>query len=170
MKTPSLLIFDRDDTLIRNKGGHLSSPKDLEWFSGVESMLRELSLAKFKIAIATNQSGIAKGFYGTTEVEIFHESMNMSPIVNGAIDLFVYCPHNPGGVVSEFSIECVCRKPRPGMILEILKYFKMDPKDAMLFGDAQTDLAAGHAAGVRGNLVAPGELVSEIRKYGWSPC
>lgn len=158
---PELIIFDRDNTLIDDLNGYVFEIADLEWFPGALSLIDELGRLKIKIAVATNQSGVARGYFTRSDVEKFHGVMNNSSNAKGQINLFIYCPHHIEGTVPEFSISCTCRKPAPGMINDALNFFNVEPENAMLFGDSVTDIQAGQAARVESILVTPGRI-SEV--------
>jgi D-glycero-D-manno-heptose 1,7-bisphosphate phosphatase len=116
------------------------------------------------IAIATNQAGVAKGFFLEEDIVDFHSEMNSPENANGGIDLFIYCPHHPQGVVREYSIICQCRKPEPGMLIEALEYFDASASDTLLFGNALTDIQAGRALGIESILVNVGEIQETAMK------
>lgn len=167
MILPKVIIFDRDDTLIMNKDGYLYQPEDLVWYEGAKEILRKLQDSNIRVAIATNQSGVARGFFSSKQVELFHNYMNNPQQANGAIDLFVFCPHYPQGSVPELSTSCRCRKPLPGLVLDILSKFNARPNECILFGDSITDIQAGLSAGVQSFLVVPGEIESQVLEKVW---
>jgi D-glycero-D-manno-heptose 1,7-bisphosphate phosphatase len=167
MTLPKLIIFDRDNTLIMNKDGYLYQPEDLEWYTGAKEVLKMLQDSNIRVAIATNQSGVARGLFSSKQVEHFHNFMNNPQQANGTIDLFVFCPHHPQGSVPEFSTSCNCRKPLPGLVLDILSKFNVDPKECVLFGDSLSDIQAGLSAGVPSFLVLPGEIQSAVIEKVW---
>ena len=81
----------------------------------------------------------------------------------GEIAAFYYCPHLPGAAVKQYDVECECRKPKPGMILQALKDFDILPGNAFLIGDSPRDVEAAEAAGVRGYLYAGGSLLEYVK-------
>jgi D-glycero-D-manno-heptose 1,7-bisphosphate phosphatase len=155
---PKLIIFDRDNTLIDDQIGYLHQAKDLRWISGALDLVKTLETFGIKIAVVTNQAGVAKGFFLEEDIVSFHSEMNNPANANGGIDLFVYCPHHPQGVVREYSIICQCRKPEPGMLIEALEYFQASASDTLLFGNDLTDIQAGRAIGIESILVNVGEI------------
>jgi D-glycero-D-manno-heptose 1,7-bisphosphate phosphatase len=164
MKEYKLVIFDRDNTLIKDLNGYVHKVSDLQWFEGVPEMLNRIRDAGIKIAVATNQSGVARGLYSETEVVNLHEYMNSSIGAHGAIDLFRYCPHHPDGRKAEYVQICSCRKPEPGMILEILAELSVKESECIIFGDSESDCLSGINVGIDSQLVAPGEIVEAVKK------
>ncbi len=165
-----LVIFDRDDTLIENKSGHLFKEADLTWIPGALNLLKEIKLKGMKIAVVTNQAGVAKGLYRERDVIHFHNVMNSSRYANGAIDLFIYCPHHPNGIIDEYRIVCNCRKPGSQMIEFALNHFEILSGEAILFGDSNSDIEAGNRVGVESIIVRPGSIYSAVKERLFFPC
>jgi D-glycero-D-manno-heptose 1,7-bisphosphate phosphatase len=163
MKKYKLVIFDRDNTLIKDTSGYVHKIEELEWFDGVLELLQQIHNAGIKIAIATNQSGVARGLYDESDVLNLHEYMNSKEGAQGVIDLFRYCPHHPQGLRAEYAIKCLCRKPEPGMILDILEELDIQECDGIIFGDSESDFLAGSNAGVDSVVVNPGNIVRSVR-------
>lgn len=163
MKKYKLVIFDRDNTLVKDASGYLHKVEELEWFEGVLELLQQIHNAGIKIAIATNQSGVARGLYDESDVLNLHAYMNSTKGAQGVIDLFRYCPHHPQGLREEYAIKCFCRKPEPGMILDILKELDIQEKDCIIFGDSESDCLAGSNAGIESVFVNPGDIVKSVR-------
>jgi D-glycero-D-manno-heptose 1,7-bisphosphate phosphatase len=114
------------------------------------------------IAVATNQSGVARGAITLEDIYSFHTHMNSSSQANGSIDHFEICPHHPEGTVEEYRIICDCRKPLPGLVKRILNNFQLNGGDALMFGNAASDIKAGEASGVESILVSPGNIQSAV--------
>ncbi len=93
--------------------------------------------------VVTNQSGVARGMYGESDVQAVHERIQELLAREGAaVDRFYYCPHHP-----KYGSPCSCRKPEPGMILTACREFDIDPAHSAMVGDRLSDIAAGRAAG-----------------------
>ncbi len=138
-----LAIFDRDDTLIRDVPG-LRNISDIEWLPGRIETLVMLSRIDYDIAIATNQSAIAKRMVSIEEVESIHSYIAQKLIdMNVNIVAIAYCPHagvsNQMGLVMEL---CRCRKPGPGLLEEI--YFSSDQSYTEMYfiGNSISDVNA----------------------------
>jgi D-glycero-D-manno-heptose 1,7-bisphosphate phosphatase len=112
--------------------------------------------------VATNQSGIARGLFDTRTLFAIHDTLNRALAqVGGRIDAFFFCPHKAEDA-------CPCRKPQPGMLLEVARRFNVSLDDAYMVGDAQRDLEAAAAAGAKPVLVLTGKGV-QTRDAGKMP-
>ena len=132
---------------------------DWEWLPGVIEGIRRLNCAGFKVIAVSNQSGIARGYYTTRDVDALHFEINQELKRNGArIDAFYYCPHHPD---FDSTGQCRCRKPAPGLILDSARDMHLDLASSYLVGDKWTDIQAALATGVVPILVATGYGASE---------
>ena len=139
-----LALFDRDGT-INVDIGHLYEPEKLELIpSTVDIMRRYSEDPDFKIAIVTNQAGIAKGLYTEADMRKLHHCIERELAEFGVrVDAWYFCPHHP-----DYTGVCKCRKPEPGMLLAAMRDFDASPDDCVMYGDKATDEAAAKAAGV----------------------
>lgn len=160
--TNKAFFLDRDGTLNVEKH-HLYRSEDLEWIEGTFEALQKIQDLGYKIIVITNQAGVAKGLYREEDVHILHEHMNKVLKEKGIIvDAFYYCPHHPQGSVEKYVIECNCRKPKPGMILQAIRDFNLDVKDCILVGDKEIDIQSGLNAGIdQCYLVRSGHEIDE---------
>jgi D-glycero-D-manno-heptose 1,7-bisphosphate phosphatase len=111
----------------------------------------QLHQAGKTLVVATNQSGIARGYLDQAELEKMHHKLSQDmQAKHAAIEAFYYCPHGPDD-------GCDCRKPAPGMVLSALKDFNCKPENALLIGDSIRDLLAAYNAGVDSILVKTGK-------------
>ena len=95
---------------------------ELEWIPGAQQAVKLLNDAGYHVLVVTNQSGVARGFYEESAIDIFHQHMQQELARHGAhIDAFYYCPHHPDGTVKAFKLTCLCRKPGVGMLASRLK-------------------------------------------------
>lgn len=129
MHTP-LLIIDRDGTIIEDVP-YLSDPSKIVYFSSVIAALDLLKCYQFKIAIATNQSGIGRMLI--TENEHLAVKNKIMRQLDGIVDHYEFCPHIPED-------NCNCRKPKTGMYESIMKRFNVTPLSTMVIGNNQTDI------------------------------
>ena len=98
----------------------------------------------YKVAIVTNQAGIAKGFYDEADMRSLHRHMaNELEKLGVHIDAWYFCPHHP-----DFTGPCICRKPNPGMLMAALSDFDAKPEECVMYGDKPSDEAAAKAAGI----------------------
>jgi len=157
--TPSLVIFDRDGTLIEDTGYPIN-PEGLTWKQGALEVLAWLNTERIAVAVATNQSGVARGYFTLGKVHAFHASMDATVLsVGGKIAAYAICPHLFGGAVTEYSVDCDCRKPKPGLINQLLALFQVKPHEVIMIGDRDLDVSAGRAAGVESFLYSGGDLL-----------
>ena len=145
------IFFDRDGVL-NEEVGYLYEIEKFKWIDGARAAIKLCNEKKVLTIVVTNQSGIARGMYTAREVDALHDFMQKSLAEVGAhLDAFYYCPHHP-----KFSGDCNCRKPKPGMILKACEDFKINPAQAILFGDSERDLEAAKAAGLRAGIYFAG--------------
>ena len=129
------MIFDRDGVLNKDVG-YAYRPDQIEWTEGAIQAVRTVNDAGLFAFVATNQSGVARGYYTEADVETLHAWMNAELVKHGArIDAFAFCPHHEDGTVERYAQACDCRKPGPGMILSLLRRFPVDPARTVMIGD-----------------------------------
>src|SRR5215813_4009134 len=135
-----LVILDRDGTINYDSDNHIRSPKDWRPIEGSLEAIARLNQAGYRIVVATNQSGIAHGYFDTATLVAIHDTLQRAAMqAGGRIDAFFFCPHKADQT-------CACRKPQPGMVLEIARRFNISLKDTYMVGDAHRDVAAAAAA------------------------
>ena len=150
------VFLDRDGTLNVDVG-YLHQLEDLELFPWTADALRLLKRAGYTLIVVTNQSGIAHGLIDPGFVTIAHDEMRRRLQRGGAdLDALYYCPHHPRGSIKEFSIDCRCRKPLPGMVEDAVRDLGVDPKRSWVVGDKWLDVQLGEAVGARSILVRTG--------------
>lgn len=159
------VFFDRDGTLNVDVG-FLSRKEDFRWMEGAVEAIRFCNDGGYLVFVVTNQSGIARGYYGEEDVRRLHAWMNEDLKKHGAhIDAFYYCPHHPEGVVAEYAKKCSCRKPAPGLVEEACRRYSVDKGASFLFGDMERDVECARRAGVKGVLYEGGNLLEVLRRY-----
>lgn len=140
-------FIDRDGVLIRELD-YLSDPDKVEILPGVVEALRQLRVNGFLAIVATNQSGVARGYFGEDAVRAVHERIDAELARDGVgIDAWYHCPHHVKGIVAPHDVECGCRKPQPGMLLQAADDLDVDLSGSFLVGDKISDLRAGVNAG-----------------------
>ncbi len=146
-----LVILDRDGTINYDSDDYIKSPAELRPIPGSLDAIARLTQAGYRIVVATNQSGIARGLFDTATLVSIHELLQRQAAqAGGRIDAFFFCPHAPDG-------SCDCRKPQPGMLREISRRFNVPLADVYMVGDAQRDVDAAAAAGAKPVLVLTGQ-------------
>jgi D-glycero-D-manno-heptose 1,7-bisphosphate phosphatase len=150
------VFLDRDGTLIVERG-YITVPEGVELIPGAAGAVARLREAGWKVFIVTNQGAVAKGMITEDELGLIHLRMVSLLAEEGAeIDGLYYCPHHPDGEQIQYSVECDCRKPRPGLLERAAGEHGIDLSKSVMVGDTLRDLEAGRAAGVRGVLVLTG--------------
>ncbi|HUU23640.1 MAG TPA: D-glycero-beta-D-manno-heptose 1,7-bisphosphate 7-phosphatase [Phycisphaerae bacterium] len=143
------VFLDRDNTLIEDPG-YLSDPSAVKLLPGVELALKSLVQAGYKLAVVTNQSGIARGLLTEEALEKIHAEMRRQLSEKDAhLDAIYYCPHHPEGTIEGYAIESELRKPKPGMLLQAAKELDLDLSQSWMVGDSPRDIEAGQRAGCR---------------------
>jgi histidinol-phosphate phosphatase family protein len=148
------VFLDRDGVLIPEPGGHGVVDLDqVELLPGAADAVRRINDAAALAVVVTNQPQVAKGFITEAQLETIHGKMETLLGREGAkLDRIFYCPHHPdrghAGEVAALKIECRCRKPKPGMILEALERLPIALEGSCLVGDSWRDVGAGRASGV----------------------
>ena len=148
MAVSKAVFFDRDGTLITHIP-YLSCAEDIEIVQGVVSLAQRLSDAGYQLFLVTNQSGVARGYFDEKQVQLLNQYV---------VDLYaaegvyfkdaVYCPHHPTEAVLDiYRQSCICRKPKPGMLLGLANTYSIDLIRSIMIGDSMCDIEAGHAAG-----------------------
>jgi D-glycero-D-manno-heptose 1,7-bisphosphate phosphatase len=146
-----LAILDRDGVINRPSAAYIKSVEEWRPLPRSIDAIAQLSKAGYKIAIATNQSAIGRGLFDVGELNAMHRKMNRAvEAAGGRIDAIFFCPHIA-------SINCECRKPKPGMLLEILRRFSLPATEAFMVGDNERDILAAKAANIRPYLVLTGD-------------
>ena len=152
-KPSPAIILDRDGTLCRDVV-YMSRFEDFEPLPGVDAALRLLQDAGYRLFVATNQSGVARGLFSLETVEKLNAQFRDYFLEKGVnIEDFAVCPHHPEGTVPEFTQDCPCRKPKPGMLLDLARKHNLDLSRSFMVGDMPRDVQAGLAAGTEGVLI-----------------
>ena len=112
--------------------------------------LRELQDAGYLLIVVSNQSGIGRGYYRESEVDLLNQTIAEYLDSNAGVTLsrFYHCPHHPTEAEKEYRKNCSCRKPAPGLIHRAMRDHAIDVKTSLLVGDKDSDIEAGRAAGV----------------------
>lgn len=142
------VFLDRDG-VINVERHYLHRVEDFEFLPGVPQALRQLQAAGWKLVVVTNQSGIARGYYGEADYERLTAHMRDALQDHGVVlDAVLRCPHLPDAAIAEYRRLCDCRKPAPGMLLRAAAALHLDLPASVVVGDKGSDLEAGRAAGV----------------------
>ncbi len=147
-----LVILDRDGVINTDSPHYIKSPEEWHPIPGSLEAIARLNQAGFLVAVATNQSGVARGFYSLETLEKIHQKMQTECAqYGGTIEAIFFCAHGP-------EEGCDCRKPKPGLYHQIARHFNVDLKETAIpaIGDSLRDLEAAKASGCLPVLVLTG--------------
>jgi D-glycero-D-manno-heptose 1,7-bisphosphate phosphatase len=153
------VILDRDGVINYDSPAYIKSA--MEWQPIPKSLeaIAQLNQAGFKVVVATNQSGIARNLYTLETLQQIHHKMHQAlAALGGKITEIFYCPHAPGD-------NCLCRKPRPGLLHQFAKQFNLSLTGLPMIGDSLRDLQAASAAGCQPILVNTGNGYQTLQQH-----
>jgi len=158
-KRPGVLL-DRDGTIIVDHG-HVGSVDRVDFIPGAIEAIASFNRADIPVAVVTNQSGVARGLYDLQDVENVHAFISEKLAEHGAhIDLFLYCPYHPEGVVEAFTRSSDDRKPGPGMARAAAEALQLDLSASWVVGDRPEDVGLAHAINATAVFVGPSNCAS----------
>jgi histidinol-phosphate phosphatase family protein len=141
------ILLDRDGTIIVDHG-YVGSVDRVEFIPGASEAIAGFNQAGIPVAVVTNQAGIARGLFGIDDVARVHEHIAEHLAKHGAhIDLFLYCPYHPAGIVEAFARTSEDRKPRPGMAKAAQAALNLDLTVSWVVGDRPEDIGLAEAVG-----------------------
>ena len=150
------VFLDRDGT-INKEVGYLSRIEDIVIIDRAGEAIRLLNQHGYKVAVVTNQSGVARGLFGEADVCAIHEEIARRLLNEGAvIDRWYYCPHHPVEGRGTSRIECSCRKPLPGMLERARDELNVALAVSFVIGDSIRDMELAWNAGANAVLVLTG--------------
>ena len=146
----AFIILDRDGVINYESDSYIKSPDEWLPIPGSLKAIADLNASGFNVLIATNQSGIARGLYDAQVLDLIHKKlMEELALVGGYITEIFYCPHHPYD-------QCRCRKPKPGLLLQMSKKYPINLSETYFIGDSLRDIEAGQQAGCKPMLVLTG--------------
>ena len=147
----TFIILDRDGVINYDSSEYIKSPAEWLPIPGSLPAIAKLNRAGFRVIIATNQSGIARGFYDIAMLNAIHEKLiNELKVCGGHIEEIFFCPHHPDD-------GCGCRKPKPGMLYDIEKQFSVRLDETFFIGDSIVDYQAAVIVGCQPLMVKTGK-------------
>lgn len=146
-----LIVLDRDGVINEDSDQFIKSPDEWKPIPGSLEAIARLTQLGYHIVVATNQSGVGRGLFDMDTLNAIHEKMCKAVSnVGGRIDAVFFCPHTNVD-------NCECRKPKPGMLTDIVSRFNTDPEVMTVVGDSLRDLQAAVAVGAQPILVLTGK-------------
>lgn len=145
-----LVVLDRDGVINQDSRDFVKSAGEWLPYPGAAAAVARLARAGFTVAVATNQSGLARGLFDRRALSAMHRKLRrLVEAEGGRVDRIVVCPHGPDD-------GCRCRKPKPGLLERLARYYKVSLDGVPVVGDSLRDLQAAAAAGARPILVRTG--------------
>ncbi|MBW1796907.1 MAG: HAD family hydrolase [Deltaproteobacteria bacterium] len=161
MKMPAVFM-DRDGT-INEQRGYINHINRFILIPGTAGAIRLLNKHQYLAIIVSNQSGVARGYFPLQLVEDVHSNMReLLKKEDAVIDGIFFCPHYRTGVVSEYAVDCDCRKPRTDLIKSACETFDIDMTNSYVIGDRCTDIELAQRADLKGILVKTGYGLGDI--------
>lgn len=157
------VILDRDGVINKDSKSYIKTPEEWEPISGSLEAIAVLKQHDFTVSIATNQSGIGRGYYDEPTLTAIHAKMHaMAEAAGGGIDHIAYCPHLPDE-------GCHCRKPLPGMLHTLEQTHGVPLRGTPFIGDSLRDLQAALTAGCQPVLVMTGNGSKTLASHPHHP-
>ena len=157
---PKVIVLDRDGVINEDSDDYIKSADEWVPITGSIEAISRLKKAGFVVAVASNQSGLARGLFNEQALQDMHDKMSSLLAQRGSsIDAIFYCPHGPAD-------NCVCRKPKPGLLLQAAKQFNVKTNEMLFVGDSYSDLQAAKMAGCQSILVKTGKGDRTLEKHG----
>lgn len=146
-----LIVLDRDGVINEDSDDYIKSPEEYIPVPGSLEAIARLNKAGYKVVVASNQSGLARGYFTEDILKQMHDKLRkLLATVGGKIDKIYVCPHSPDD-------NCECRKPKPGLLQQILKDYPVDPEKTFFVGDSLKDLQVARAVNMIPVLVRTGK-------------
>ena len=159
------VFFDRDGT-INVEVGYAHRPEQLAFLPGAVAAVKRVNDAGYYAFLVTNQSGVARGYFGEAEVEAFHARLQRALRAAGAhFDDIRYCPYLADASVPAYRRDSDWRKPAPGMFLDLMRHWPVAAGKSLAIGDQDRDVEAAEAAGVRAVLYPGGDLDAVVARH-----
>lgn len=154
-----LIVLDRDGVINVDSDDFIKTPDEWVPIPGSLEAIARLNRAGCLVVVATNQSGIGRGLFTEQDLKRIHKKMvQLLAMVGGHVDGIFYCPHHPDA-------HCNCRKPKPGMLIQIADQFHAQRSDMWVIGDAERDVECGIAYGCNACLVRTGKGMFTLHQH-----
>jgi D-glycero-D-manno-heptose 1,7-bisphosphate phosphatase len=158
-----IVILDRDGVINQDRDDFVKSANEWVPIDGSLEAIALLNHAGWRVVVASNQSGIGRGIFGMAELNAMHEKLHrMLAGVGGRVDGIFFCPHTA-------KMKCDCRKPKPGLYLDIAQRFDARLENTTVIGDSLRDLQAAEAVSAEPILVRTGKGEKTLADGGLPP-
>jgi D-sedoheptulose 7-phosphate isomerase/D-glycero-D-manno-heptose 1,7-bisphosphate phosphatase len=152
------VLLDRDGTIIVDHG-YVGSVDRVKLIDGAADAIAQFNLASIPVAVLTNQAGVARGYYGLDDVALVHNHIgDLLAERNARVDLFVYCPYHPAGVVEAFARTSEDRKPNPGMAKAAQAALNLNLAASWVVGDRVEDVGLAESIGASAIYLGPDQM------------
>ena len=146
-----LIVLDRDGVINHDSDAYIKSPEEWQPIDGSLEAIARLNHSGYTVVVASNQSGLARGYFDIETLSAMHRKMDaLLEKIGGRVDAVFYCPHGPDDA-------CDCRKPKPGMLLQIGQRFNVPLAEVSFIGDSISDIKAASNAHANPILVRTGK-------------
>ena len=155
----SFIVLDRDGVINYDSDEYIKSPDEWHPIPGSLEAIARLNAAGFNVLIATNQSGVARGFYDlATLTEIHEKLLRELAVYGGKVEEIFFCPHHP-------EEDCLCRKPKPGLLHQIQEKYEINFAETFFIGDSHVDIQAALSVGCKPILILNKKGLLALQKY-----
>lgn len=162
MKRRFGVFLDRDGT-VTEEVGYLTDTSRLRLIPGSGEAIALLNEMKIPAILATNQAGVARGYFEESMVIKCNKKLeDMLKVFGAKLDALYYCPHHPEVGEKPYRIDCNCRKPKPGMLLKGAEEFNLDLSQSYVIGDKVSDLEVANKVNAKSILVKTGYGLGEV--------
>ena len=159
------VFLDRDGVITQEPPHFAHRLDQLKLIPRSSEAIKLLNEKEISVVIVSNQSGIARGYYGEEDMTRFNNAMNKLLNKSDAhIDAIYYCPHHPEAKIERYRVNCDCRKPNPGMLIKAGKELNIDLKQSFMVGDRWSDIEAGKKVECKTILVKTGYDSQNLRR------
>lgn len=151
MSALKIIILDRDGVINQDSDAYIKSEEEWVPIEGSLEAIARLNHAGYTVVVVSNQSGLARGYFDIDALMAMHKKMDkLLSKLGGEVDAVFFCPHGPDDA-------CDCRKPKPGMLLDVGQRYNVPLRDVIFIGDSFTDITAARNANARSMLVRTGK-------------
>ena len=156
---PKMVILDRDGVINHLMDDDVTTVDGWDPIAGSIEAINRLKKAGYLVTIASNHSGVSRGHYSEADLQKMHDKMQKLLSTRGAsVDGIFYCPHGP-------EANCICRKPKPGLLFQIARKFNIDLSQTPMVGDNISDIKAARMANAKPVLVRTGKGEYVMQHY-----